>query len=166
MPVFVLPDLQVLALNVLVWVAAQGLAGYAVHRLPLDRLQDDGPLLRLRPVEEGGRVYERRLRIRRWKDRVPDAGDLFDGGVSKRRLPPDRALERFAAETRRAERGHWLSLVVVPLFPLWNPPLGVALMVTYGLAANLPFIAIQRYNRARIERILHRRSTRRTTRAG
>lgn len=166
MPLVVLPDLQVLALNIAVWVLAQGLSGYAVHRLDPARLQHDGPLLRLRAVEEGGRVYARRLRIHRWKDRLPEAGDLFAGGVSKRHLPPDRSLEDFAVETRRAERGHWLSLVVVPLFPIWNPPLGVALMVAYGVLVNLPFIAIQRYNRARVARILARRANRRTIGAG
>ena len=43
-----------------------------------------------------------------------------------------------------------------PLFALWNPPVGVVLMVAYGVVVNAPFIAIQRYNRARAERLLAR----------
>jgi len=33
-----------------------------------------------------------------------------------------------------------------------------AVMVLYGVATNAPFIAIQRYNRARVARVLARRS--------
>ena len=44
-----------------------------------------------------------------------------------------------------------------PLFLLWNPPLPAALLVAYGVGINLPFIAIQRYNRLRIQSIIARR---------
>lgn len=164
-PLVHLPDLAVLLLNVAAWAIGHAGAGYRAHRLSTDRLRHDGPLLRIRRVEDGGRAYERRLRIRAWKDRLPEAGDLFAGGTSKRALTTaavgrDAALHAFLVETRRAERAHWGSLVVLPLFWIWNPPLGVALMVLYGVGVNLPFIAVQRYNRARIERILGHRARR------
>ena len=91
------------------------------------------------------------LRIKRWKDRVPEAGALFAGGVSKRRLRTrtTQGLRRFATETRRAELGHWLAAAAGPFFALWNPWWAAVIIVGYGLAANLPFIAIQRYDRAR-----------------
>jgi glycosyl-4,4'-diaponeurosporenoate acyltransferase len=62
--------------------------------------------------------------IRRWKDRLPEAGALFAGGVSKRRVPrlTTDGLQRFAAETRRAEYGHVACAAAAPLFVLWNPP--------------------------------------------
>ena len=44
-----------------------------------------------------------------------------------------------------------------PLFVLWNPPLAAGLLVAYGVGVNLPFIAIQRYNRFRTRAILERR---------
>ena len=159
MPVIELSYGALAVANIAVWGAAQGGSGYIAHRLPSQRLDHDGPLLRLRSWESGGRFYERRLSIQSWKDRLPEAGALFAGGMSKRKLPGRGRddLERFAAETRRAERGHWLSLIAIPVSALWNPPLGIALMSTYGLAINAPFIAIQRYNRARIGRMLSRR---------
>jgi glycosyl-4,4'-diaponeurosporenoate acyltransferase len=80
--------------------------------------------------------------------------------VSKRRLTVD--LERFAAETRRAEIAHWLALAGTPAFALWNPPIGVVLMAVYGIAANVPCIAIQRYNRTRAQRAVARRQPPRT----
>ena len=87
---------------------------------------------------------------------------MFAGGVSKRRIPGRDAasLQRFVVETRRAEYGHWAAMACGPLFVLWNPPLVAALMVGYGIAVNLPFIAIQRYNRARVARVLDRRVSR------
>jgi glycosyl-4,4'-diaponeurosporenoate acyltransferase len=147
-----------------VWASWSGLCGYLAHRLSQARLSRDNWLFRLRKFEAGGRVYERWLRIKWWKDRLPEAGDLFRGGISKRRLRVhDREhLERFAAETRRAELTHWLILAATPWFFLWNPWwLGLA-MVGYGIVANVPCVAIQRYNRARLLRIILRPSTART----
>ena len=40
------------------------------------------------------------------------------------------------------------------VFALWNPPLAAALLITYGVAVNLPFIAIQRYNRFRVAALI------------
>lgn len=156
MPLVALPPWATVAANVAAWGALHTLTGYAVHRVPVRRLAGDGWLWRERAAERGGAAYERWLRIRRWKDRVPEAGALFPGGVSKRRLPPPAAggLERFVVETRRAELGHWLALALGPLAVVWNPPLGAVLMAGYGALANLPFIAIQRYNRLRAQRVL------------
>jgi glycosyl-4,4'-diaponeurosporenoate acyltransferase len=142
-----------------VWASWSALCGYCAHRLSPARLAHDNWLFRLRGSESGGRIYERWFRIKRWKDRLPDAGDLFQGGVSKKRLLAvhDREhLERFAAETRRAELTHWLILAATPWFFLWNPWwLGLA-MVGYGMVANIPCVAIQRYNRARLLRAIQR----------
>ena len=162
MPPVELPPAGILLANIGMWAVAHAASGYAVHTLPLERLGHDGWLLRLRRAEEGGRVYERVLRIRRWKDRLPEAGDLFAGGLSKRSLPgaDDGGVERFVRETRRAELGHWLSLLALPAFPLWNPPVGVALMALYGVAVNLPFIVVQRYNRGRAQGVLAARADR------
>jgi glycosyl-4,4'-diaponeurosporenoate acyltransferase len=150
-----LPAWGILLANIAGAAAIHTATGYTAHRLPLARLQRDGWLLRPRRIEDGGRLYARRLRIRRWKDHLPEAGALFAGGVSKRRLTVD--LERFVAETRRAEIAHWLALAGTPVFALWNPPIGVVLMTVYGVAANLPCIAVQRYNRPRAQRALARR---------
>lgn len=150
--------------NIAAWGAIHAGTGYLAHRLPASSLQRDGWLLRARAIEDDGRLYER-VHIRHWKDRLPEAGALFAGGVSKRELPGrDRAgLEAFVVETRRAERGHWLAAAGAPLSVLWNPPLGVALMVGYGIAVNAPFIAVQRYNRLRVARLLRRSSERSST---
>jgi glycosyl-4,4'-diaponeurosporenoate acyltransferase len=39
---------------------------------------------------------------------------------------------------------------------LWLPPLGVALNLLFATAFNLPCLLLQRYNRRRLQRLLHR----------
>jgi glycosyl-4,4'-diaponeurosporenoate acyltransferase len=154
----VMPPALTIVVDVVAWGVFHSATGYAAHRLGDRRLGADGWLLRARGFETGGRWYRRRLRIDRWKDRLPDAGDLFRGGLSKRHLPAYDAagLERFARETRRAELAHWWAMGCGPLFVLWNPPLATGLLVAYGVVVNLPFVLVQRYNRFRIEAIVGR----------
>jgi glycosyl-4,4'-diaponeurosporenoate acyltransferase len=156
----VMPPVLTIVVDVVAWGMFHSATGYAAYRLDESRLSRDGWLLRPRRFETAGRWYRRRLRIHRWKDKVPEAGDLFRGGISKGRLPTyDVAgLELFARETRRAELGHWWALCCGPIFVLWNPPLAAGLLVAYGVLVNLPFIAIQRYNRFRIQALVERRS--------
>lgn len=157
------PDAALLvAANVGLWVSAHVLTSYFAHRLPARWLGRDRGLLRLASWEYRGRWYERHLRVSAWKDHVPEAGAVFKGGVSKRRLlgRDGQALTQFAVETRRGEIAHWTCLLAVPVAALWNPPAGVAFMAVYGVSANLPCIIIQRYNRARISHVLRRRAGR------
>jgi len=156
----VMPPAVTILVDVVAWGVFHSATGYAAHRLGDHRLGRDGWLLRLRRFETAGAWYRRRLRIHRWKDRLPDAGDLFRGGVSKRHLPAYDAagLQAFARETRRAELAHWWAMCCGPIFVLWNAPLAAVLLVAYGVVVNLPFVLIQRYNRARIQALADRRS--------
>ena len=149
-----LPLTWTVVLDVAVWGTWSTVCGVVAWRYPAHRLAADGPLTRPRSFEDGGRLYPR-LGIRRWKDRLPEAGALFPGGVSKRRAGgrSPEALRRFAVETRRAELTHWWVMALGPFFVLWNPPALAAVMVAYAVAANLPCIMIQRFNRARVARL-------------
>ncbi len=158
-----LSDGAAIAVSCLAWVLVGLATGWHFHRLPPEHFASDNWLTRPRAFEHGGRWYQRRLRIRSWKDRVPEKGDLFRGGFSKRHLV-DRSgphLERFVRETRRAEMVHWSNLAAGPLFLIWCPPLLGGCMIVFGVVAHLPFIMIQRYNRERLRSILARRSVRR-----
>jgi glycosyl-4,4'-diaponeurosporenoate acyltransferase len=159
-----LADGWTIALDVVAWAVVHATTGYAAHRLPGDWLRRDRGPLRLTARERDVHIYHR-LRIRRWKDRLPEAGALFAGGVSKRRIPPAElgGLDRFVVETRRAEWAHWMAVAAVPLFVLWNPPVAVIAMVVYAAVANGPCIVVQRYNRARLARALARSRTSRET---
>jgi glycosyl-4,4'-diaponeurosporenoate acyltransferase len=157
-----LSDPVTVVVDVIAWGLVHAGSGYLAHRAPVGWLARDRWLFRERRVEQGGRLYSRVLHIGRWKDRLPEAGALFAGGISKRHVTgaDQGGLERFVVETRRAELGHWLAAAPGPLFALWNPPAVVPVMIAYGLVVNLPFIAVQRYNRLRASRVLRGRAGR------
>jgi glycosyl-4,4'-diaponeurosporenoate acyltransferase len=140
------------------WALVHLLAGYAAHRAPARWLDRERWWNARRSWEREGRRY-RRLGVRRWKKWLPEAGDVFPGGFDKSRLARrDRPyLAAYLRETRRAELSHLLALSAAPAFLLWNPPWLAACMAAYALAANLPCIAAQRYNRLRLQRLLERR---------
>ena len=148
-------------------IAAWGLihagTGYIAHRLPDTFCGRETWLTRRRWFEQSGRLWQA-LRVHRWKDRLPEAGDVFRGGVSKRHLPArtSEGLLAFAAMTRRAEMGHWMAAIASPVFVLWNPRWIAVVMLVYGFAVNAPFIAIQRYNRLRVDAVICRRVAART----
>lgn len=134
--------------------------GWWATHWSLARVEQAGPLTRLRRWEGEGRWWVRHTRVLRWKDHLPEAGARF-GGFAKThvRSRGTADLARFRAETIRAERVHWLSAALAPVPALWCPPvlalgLGVAIV-----AGNAPFIVIQRANRGRLERLLRRRQS-------
>lgn len=141
------------------WALIGVVSGWLVVQVPRRHLDHDNWLTRIRAVEEGGRRYERWLRIQRWKHLLPEAGDLFPGGRSKRSTGgrSSGSLEDFVVETRRAEWVHWAQIAAAPTFGLWNPWTIGAAMVAFALVAHLPFIVVQRYNRSRLLRVLERR---------
>lgn len=103
-------------------------------------------------------VYEKILRIKSWKDRLPDAAAWFNGGFTKGVLAEKNSayLHRFLAETRRGEICHWMAILFVPVFLLWNPWWGFLVNLSYSLLANLPCIMAQRFNRMRLLSLLSR----------
>lgn len=146
--------------NVAAWAVAHAATGYVAHRLPEAWCRRDNQLTRIRrPDRTESRC--RLFRVSSWKNSMPEAGAFFAGGVSKKHLPgtSTAALVHFAALTRRAELGHWMALFAGPVFALWNPLHVTIWMVVYGAAVNAPFIAIQRYNRVRLARILGKRES-------
>lgn len=162
-----LSDQATVGLSVLAWLFVGLASGFYFSRLPVGRFAEDNFLTRPRPFEANGAFYPRQLRIRRWKDRLPEAGAFFPGGFSKRHLlsRSEQHLNRFVAETRRAEMVHWTNLCAGPVFLIWCGPLVGALMVLFGVVTHLPFIAVQRFNRARLQQVLvrsenHRRALR------
>jgi len=114
---------------------------------------------RTRNWERAGRFYERAFGIKRWKDKLPDASRIFRGGFAKANLltTSPKYLKRFLRETWRGELVHWLALLAIPVFCVWNPWWGVAVNAIVALAVNFPCILALRYNRARFQRLLAQR---------
>jgi glycosyl-4,4'-diaponeurosporenoate acyltransferase len=141
--------------NILGWPILQLTIGFAVTHFPDRLFGRDCWLTASRAWEDNGEFYAGRLAIRRWKHLLPDGSSWF-GGFPKRKLISHHTgyLARFVTETRRSEIAHWCMLCCFPLFFPWNPTWACLVMGTYGLAANLPCIIVQRYNRLVLLRIL------------
>jgi glycosyl-4,4'-diaponeurosporenoate acyltransferase len=148
------------ALDAAAWASWSFVVGLVGARLTSSAMAHDTWLTRTRRFERDAQCYEA-VGMRRWKDSLPEFG-AFAGGRSKRHLPgrDSDSLATFAGEARRAEYVHWAIIAALPAFAIWNPAPLFAAMAAYAVAANVPCIAIQRYNRARIGRIERRAFTR------
>ncbi len=151
-----LPKPYSILLDVAAWAFVHAVVGYLAHRLPVHRFTSDNVLTRARAIEADGDLYQRWLRVKRWKAWLPEAGAAFRGGFDKKRLPgaADAGLERYIQETRRAEMSHWATLGMAPFFFAWNPIRAGIVMVAYAVVANTPCIVALRYNRLRLLRIV------------
>jgi glycosyl-4,4'-diaponeurosporenoate acyltransferase len=149
-----LPIVWIIVLNVAGWLAIQLGFAWVFTKMPVTWF-DPGSVFEW---ERDGRFCERMFRIKDWKDRLPDAAHWFGGGFAKGTLAATNRdyLQRFVCETWRGELCHWTATACTPVFFLWNPWWGDLLIVAYALAANLPCILAQRYNRARFQRVLAR----------
>ncbi len=149
-----------LALDVAIWAVWSTAVGWWATRRPDAAFDRDGWVTRLRPWERDGRTYAR-LGIRRWKGRLPDLGSVFGG--RRKQLPSQRDpgdWRVLAAETRRAEWVHWVILAALPVEALVRSGVVLVPMAVYALAANLPCIAAQRYNRGRLAVLMEARRRR------
>ena len=108
--------------------------------------------------EKNGAFYEYYLKISLWKDLIPQFSKMFHFGFKKDRIPvKDIAhYELFVIETIRAEITHILLIVFSPLYYTVIPKNWAAFYVIASVIANIPCIAIQRYNRIRILKIISR----------
>jgi glycosyl-4,4'-diaponeurosporenoate acyltransferase len=146
--------LTLVAVNVLGWVFLQlAIAAIAV-RIHARHFAAGNRLYRTHPSEIA--FYRNRLRLRRWKHLLPDGAHWVGGSFRKNRLLSREPayLRRFLIETRRGEATHWIALACFPLFFPFNPPWARIVIAMYALAANLPCIVVQRYNRHAVQRLL------------
>ena len=150
----------VITLHVIAWLVIQFGLAWSFTQLAAERFDYRNAMARPKGWERSGRFYERMFAIKRWKDKLPDASRMFRGGFAKANLQTaaPEYLERFLRETWRGEVVHWLALLVLPLFAIWNPWWGVLVNAAVALAVNFPCILALRYNRVRFQRLLARRT--------
>jgi len=93
-------------LDVFAWLVIHMGVSYGVTQCKPDVFDRTGWLFRARTWEKNGKIYETHLKVKTWKDRLPDAAPWFKGGVSKRTLASLNAdtLERFVVETCRGKQ--------------------------------------------------------------
>ncbi|RNF40394.1 glycosyl-4,4'-diaponeurosporenoate acyltransferase [Planococcus salinus] len=152
MPIVSLPVIWVVVFDIVAWSFFHLAISYICFKLPLAYFRKDSFWFQIFSWEQSGRLWQRLFKVKKWKGSLIDGTVLFNTGYTKKKLHGSKTeeLKIFAAETKRAELTHWLSILPAPLFFLWNPFWVGWLMVFYALASNLPFIVVQRYNRGRI----------------
>jgi len=152
-----------IALNVIAWLVIQFGLAWSFTQIAAARFDYRNVFARPKKWERGGRFYETAFAIKHWKDHLPDAARLFRGGFAKANLKTvsPEYLERFLRETWRGELVHWLALIALPLFVIWNPWWGVLINASVAVAVNFPCILALRYNRIRFQRLLASQITKR-----
>lgn len=140
--------------NILGWPVIHIVIGKIAIHIPRSVFSTDGIVCAPRSWERNGDFYRRWFAIRRWKRLLPD-GAPWLGGIAKKLISCRHAgaIDAFIVETRRAELAHWCMLASFSVFLLWNPLWAGCVMFVYAVAANLPCIVAQRYNRFRLIRL-------------
>jgi glycosyl-4,4'-diaponeurosporenoate acyltransferase len=153
--IFHLPTPITIAIDIAAWFVIHMGVSFLMARQKLSLFDPDSWLYRSRRWEQNGRVYDKFLRLRSWKHRLPDGAAIFKNGFTKKHLTATNTdyLEDFARETCRAELTHWIVFLFGPVFLVWNLWWVGIVMILYATGANLPCIITQRYNRIRLQRI-------------
>ena len=149
-----LPSLWIALLNIIGIPSIHLLIAWWSTRLPAHRFRPDSFWYQSKAWEKDGKLYERLFRVRQWKDSLPDGASWFSGFAkgTLRSRDPDY-LQQFQAETCRGEFSHWVQMLVISLFIIWNPFPANLIILTYALLSNLPCIISQRHTRARLAKV-------------
>ncbi len=104
-------------------------------------------------------LYEK-IKISKWKDKIPDISLIFKNLLPKKisEIHISTAdVKKLIAETCVAEISHVVLLILsVRILFMWEGSGGFWFFVIYGILGNIPFILVQRYNRPRLIKLLHR----------
>ena len=122
------------------------------------------PFLKIYKVAKGERKFYEKIGVRKWKDRIPEAGQLFANFGKSEILDTsnNEYIYKFMSETIYAELMHWLSALisVFIIFIDLSIALYVALPLIVGnVILNILPVIVQRYNRPKLM-VLYQRNER------
>ena len=152
--------IKYLLLNIGTWVLWFFIVGFFASKLKDSFLSKDYSFTNLHNFEKDASWFRKYLKIDKWKDRVPELGGVFGDGFQKRSidLGAREQLELFIRETRRAELAHWVMtagwIITIAFNPLW----AIVFNLIFAHIVNFPCLIIQRYNRARLIKVLENRT--------
>lgn len=146
-------------------IAIDGVTAFLVNRLPKKWFNHHFKIFTVGAKEK--KFYEK-LKIRKWKDKIPELGAL--GGFRKNQIsdPFNNAyVERYLQEVAYGEVVHFASLFVgffvLLFFPRFWLTIGLPVAVV-NLLMNLPSLFILRYNSHKLE-VLFKSNERKAARA-
>jgi len=122
------------------------------------------PFLKIYNVPKWERKFFEKVGIKRWKDKIPEAGQLFVGFAKTEvaDMTNNDYVKKFMTETIYAEIMHWISafLSFLIIFIDLSLSLCVALPLIIGnMILNILPVMVQRYNRPKLM-MLYKRNER------
>ncbi|MDG2486283.1 MAG: hypothetical protein P8M65_01105 [Roseibacillus sp.] len=150
------PNAVIVVLNLTVIPICHLVPSWLITRKGGDNFRPESCFFRERRWEMGGRLYERFLAVRLWKDLLPDGAPWLGGFAKKSLVGRDLDyISRFRIETCRGELAHHIQIPCVLVALLWNPwPLAAIIITGYALISNIPCIVVQRHTRHRLSRLM------------
>lgn len=141
--------------DMVLWFALHMIVVYVCHKAPDSIYEKKDHWFRLLDLEDEGHFYDRIFRIKKWKDILPDGGQINTYGFEKNKIRKDiEFVRKFYLETKRAEAIHWGGMMTSFLFLLVHPfPVSIVVL-GFAWILDIPFIMIQRYNRPRLGNLL------------
>ncbi|MDN5314117.1 MAG: glycosyl-4,4-diaponeurosporenoate acyltransferase [Clostridiales bacterium] len=145
-------------IDFIAWFIIHMAAALLALKLPDRYFKSDNWLYKSHNWEKSGQFWQDKFKVRVWKEKLPDGAAILGQGFAKKRLQAAEAayFEQFILESRRAEFTHYLAMLPAVLFFLWNPPWAGVFIIFYAIAANIPCVIAQRYNRPRFVRAASR----------
>lgn len=142
------------ALAVVAVIAVDALVSTVARLLPKKCAQHDKKIFTVSANEK--KFYEK-LKIRKWKDLVPEIGHFT--GFRKNKIADPKSVEyldRFLLEACYGEIGHFFSLflgfLILLFFPLTHMWFAISIPVAIiNIFLNLPSLFILRYNSYKLE---------------
>ncbi|MFW5779872.1 MAG: glycosyl-4,4'-diaponeurosporenoate acyltransferase [Bacillota bacterium] len=157
MPLISLSDTQMLIVLFLGSLIIQISGALIARQIKFDENSTKKWLYKTREWEKQGVFYKKYTFVHKWKKFLPDGARFFKNDFRKKHLlAADREyVEKFIAESCRAELAHWLGMLPFILFFVFVYWYVALIMVFYGIIVNLPCIIAQRYNRPRLKKLLN-----------
>lgn len=158
-----LPAGWAIAVFVVLWFLLHCAASVVCHRIDEKYLTYNNALFKSRRFEQEGKLYSRFVKVKKWKKILPEIypfrQEVLKEALYRKQpgLDSEKLIEKYLLESCRAELSHWLAITPFWIFGFFALPLVIIpCMLLYALAANLPCIIVQRYNRPRIAKHLLR----------
>ncbi|MGN1043831.1 MAG: hypothetical protein ACI4PR_03390 [Acutalibacteraceae bacterium] len=149
-------NINIILINVLLMVFYHLAVLWLCKNLDSKFFDSERMLYRTRSWEKNGFFYIKYLKIKKWKDYLPQY--ISKNGFSKKNLLSITKLEtkyidNFILETCRAEWNHFVCCLYFIISFTINPMPYAVIFSAIPIVINAPFIIIQRYNRIRLKKL-------------
>lgn len=145
-------------LSCIVYIAFLGIGSHFLgEALPRDKFDPEKFPYREFSWEKSGKVYSF-LRVKQWKNRVPDASRYFKDMIPKNinSCKDYESIQILILETCVAEFIHYLLCICsYGVYLIWHGSAGFFIW-ELCIIGNLVFVVIQRYNRPKLIRLAKR----------